>query len=835
LNVKIQYTVQEIAAICKGKLINTNPSAPQPDYLSLDSRKITFPSNTVFFALKNKHQDANLFLENLYEKGVRNFITDNANISAAQFPLANILLVNNSIDALQKLAVYHREQFLKNNLTVIGITGSNGKTIVKEWLNHLLENDYLIVRSPKSFNSQIGVPLSVLNITSKNDLAIFEAGISQTGEMKNLEKMIKPTIGIFTNIGNAHNEGFKTRKQKIQEKLLLFERAEVLIVSSEDEELAGQIKIFAQKNKELRLFSWGNKNDDDLQIKAIRKSDFSTSVEAVYKRKKYIIQIPFTDDASIQNAINCWSLLFILNKNNEITRSRFSSLYAIEMRLEMKEGINHCHIINDSYSNDLHSLMIALDFLNQQKQHRKHSVILSDILQSGLNRKKLYAEVASLLQEKNIDQLVGIGPDILLQQNEFPFLKNKLFFKSTEDFLNNLHLSDFHDETILIKGARQFEFEKITHAFEQRVHQTVLSINLNSIAHNLKKYKEKLNADTKIMAMVKAFGYGSGSYEIASALEFNKADYLAVAYADEGVELRKAGIGLPVMVMNIDSTTFDSIVNFNLEPEIFSFAVLHDFTSFLNKSGIKNYPVHLKIDTGMHRLGFMKNEINSLCEKISVNQFIKIKSVFTHLAASEDPDEDEFTLLQYHVFKDCCGKIQKALGYSFLKHIDNTSGISRHPDLQMNMVRLGIGLYGIDSNKKMQKNLKNVSTLTTTISQIKKIKAGETVGYGRMGKVLKDSVIAVVRIGYADGYSRRLGNGIGKMLVKSKLAPVIGNVCMDMTMLDVTGIKNLKEGDKVIVFGEALSLQMLAHWAGTIPYEIMTGISQRVKRIYFEE
>jgi alanine racemase len=835
LNVKIQYTLQQIASICKGKFLNENASTQQPHYLSLDSRKVAFPEITIFFAIKNKHQNANLFLENLHERGVRNFVTDDAAIPVAQFPDANILLVNSSVDALQKLAVYHRDQFLKNNLTVIGITGSNGKTVVKEWLNHLLGNEFLIVRSPKSFNSQIGVPLSVLNISSKNDLAIFEAGISEPGEMKNLEKIIKPTIGIFTNIGNAHDEGFKNRRQKICEKLLLFERSRHLIFCSDNEDLFSQIKIFQQKNKTLQLFSWGKKSSNDLQIKAIEKKSSLTAIEAVYKRKKYHIEIPFTDDASIENALNCWSLVFVLKKNKEDIRERFRSLYPIEMRLEMKEGVNHCHIINDSYSNDLHSLMIGLDFLNQQKHHEKHAVILSDILQSGLTKKKLYAEVASLMAQKNIDQLIGIGQDIFSQQNEFAFVKNKMFFKSTNDFLNNLLLSNFHDETILIKGARQFEFEKITHAFEQRVHQTVLSINLNSIVHNLKKYKEKLNPDTKIMAMVKAFGYGSGSYEIASVLEFNKVDYLAVAYADEGVELRKAGITLPVMVMNIDNSSFDSIVNFNLEPEIFSFQLLDDFSSYLKRSEIENYPVHLKIDTGMHRLGFMKNEINALCEKIAANQSIKVKSVFTHLAASEDPKEDAFTLLQYNLFKNCCQKIEDALAYSFIKHIDNTSGISRHADLQMNMVRLGIGLYGIDSNKKMQKNLKNVSTLTTTISQIKKIKAGETVGYGRMGKILQDSVIAIVRIGYADGYSRRLGNGIGKMLVKNKLAPVIGNVCMDMTMLNVSGIKDLKEGDEVIVFGEALSLQTLAHWAETIPYEIMTGISQRVKRIYFEE
>ncbi len=835
MNVSIDYTINEIAAICKGNWLNKNSSVTAPSYLSLDSRKISFPETTVFFAIRNPHHNANLFIENLYERGVRNFVTDEQSFALEKFSLANIILVDDTVSALQTLAVHHRNKFLKEDLPVIGITGSNGKTIIKEWLNQLLENKFSIARSPKSFNSQIGVPLSVLNIDANNDLAIFEAGISQPGEMKNLEKIIKPTLGIFTNIGNAHDEGFKSRKEKINEKLVLFRNVKQLIFCADDEILMKQIKSFQQKNINVQLFSWGKKSDNILQIKEIKKGDSSCSIETVYQRKKVVIEIPFTDEASVQNAIHCLSVLFVLKKNTEEELARFKSLYPIAMRLEMKQGINHCNIINDSYSNDLYSLGIALDFLSQQKQHKTHTLILSDILQSGMEPQKLYSQVSSLLPQKNIDSFYGVGTDIFSQQKEFSEIKNKSFFKSTEDFLHNIHVSNFQDETILIKGARQFEFEKISHLLEPKVHQTVLSINLNAIVFNLKKYKEKLKPETKVMAMVKAFSYGSGSYEIASVLEFNKVDYLAVAYADEGVELRKAGITLPIMVMNIDNGTFDSILNYNLEPEIFSFALLNDFTIFLKKSEIEDYPVHLKIDTGMHRLGFMENEIDLLCKKISDNDFVKVKSVFSHLAASEDPKQDDFTSFQFSIFKNCCSKIEKALGYSFLKHISNTSGISRHPDLQMDMVRLGIGLYGIDGNMQMQKQLKNVSTLTTTISQIKKIKAGETVGYGRMGKVEKDSIIAVVRIGYADGYSRTLGNGKGKMLVKNKLVPVFGNVCMDMAMLDVSAIKNLKEGDEVIVFGEALSLQMLSFWAQTIPYEMMTGISQRVKRVYYEE
>ncbi len=835
MNVSIHYTILQVAEITKGKWLNKNPSVQQPSYLSLDSRKIIFPEATVFFAIRNNHQNANLFVENLYKKGVRNFITDDPNFDIKKVALANVILVNNAISALQRLAAWHRHNILFKQLPVIGITGSNGKTIVKEWLNQLLENDFSIVRSPKSFNSQIGVPLSVLNINTSHDLAIFEAGISLPSEMKKLEKIINPTIGIFTNIGSAHDEGFKNRKQKINEKLILFQNAQQLIFSADDEGLAHEIKTFKKKNDQLELFSWGKKSNNNLQVKEIKKNKSSSTINVIFQNKKISIQINFTDEASIQNALHCLCVLIILNKADPKHLLQFNKLYPIAMRLELKQGINHCNIINDSYSNDLYSLEIALNFLTQQKQYKVHTLILSDILQSGVEPKKLYSKVASLIEQKKIDKFFGIGSEIFEHQNEFQSVKNKAFFKSTDEFLKSVFLSGFHDETILIKGARRFEFEKITHLLEQKVHQTVLSINLNAIVYNLKKYKEKLKPDTKIMAMIKAFGYGSGSYEIASVLEFNKADYLAVAYADEGIELRKAGITIPIMVMNIDNSAFDSIINYTLEPEIFSFALLNDFSAYLKKSEIENYPVHLKIDTGMHRLGFMVDEIDSLCKKIANTNFIKVKSVFSHLAASEDPLEDDFTELQARLFNESCLKIKKSLGYFFYQHIDNTSGISRHPELQMDMVRLGIGLYGIDNNIRMQQNLKNVSALTTTISQIKKIKKGESVGYGRMGKVTKDSVIAVVRIGYADGYSRRLGNGNGKMMVKNKLAPVIGNVCMDMTMLDVTSIHDLREGDEVIVFGESLPVMKLAQWAQTIPYEIMTGISQRVKRIYFEE
>ena len=836
MNVNIHYTIDHIAKYTGGKLINRNITLPAPAYLSLDSRKITFPELSIFFAIKTSHRNANEFIAELYEKGVRNFVTDNKKIDVKKIPLSNVIVVD-AVIALQKLAIHQRNQF--NNLQVIGITGSNGKTIVKEWLNQLLEKDFSIVRSPRSYNSQIGVPLSVLNINSSHNLAIFESGISCANEMENLEKIINPTIGILTNIGQAHDEGFETKSQKIQEKLKLFIGVKHIIFCAEDKGVKNELVIFKNKikinNPKLKLFSWGKQINNDLQILSIKKSNNQTKIDGVYKEKNISISIPFTDEASVENAINCWCALLVLDKATKNITERFSLLYPIAMRLEVKQGINHCTIINDSYSNDLHSLEIALNFLQHQKHVKKHTVILSDILQSRLNQNELYSQVAELVMQKKVNKLIGIGPDIFSYSEKFSFLKEKYFFHAIEDFFKYFSSMLFQDEAVLIKGARSFSFERISHLLEEKIHQTILSINLNAIVHNIKEYKKLLRPTTKIMAMVKAFSYGSGSYEIASLLEYHKVDYLAVAYADEGVELRKAGITLPIMVMNAEISTFESLINYNLEPEIFSFGILNEFKKILKSSGMSNYPIHIKIDTGMHRLGFIPDDMNELIKIISGGSLVKVMSVFTHLVASENKDEDEFTLNQTKVFTQLCKTLELAVGYQFDKHIANTSAISRFPQLQMDMVRLGIGLYGTDSNQRMQKKLKNVSTLTTTVAQIKKVKAGESVGYGRNAKIERDSIIATVRIGYADGYPRNLGNGKGKMFIKGDFAPVIGNVCMDMTMLDVTDLQMIDEGQDVIVFGEFLPISTLAAWAQTIPYEIMTGISQRVKRIYFEE
>lgn len=833
----IHYTVKEIAKITGGKLSNYNASVAAPSLISIDSRKITDPHSTIFFAISTIHQDGNRFAESLYSKGVSNFILTDKNVDVKKIPGANVILVNDAIEALQALAVHHRSLF--SHLEVIGITGSNGKTIVKEWLHQLLEESYSIVRSPKSFNSQIGVPLSILNINPSHNLGIFEAGISQPDEMSKLEKMIRPSIGILTNIGEAHDEGFEDTTQKIMEKLQLFANAKHLVFCTNNELVKKAVSSFTDnlknQNKHIDLFTWGSNSNNKLRVISIQKGKLLTKIKGIYRRETVSITIPFTDDASVENAINCWCVLLLLNKYDASAVKKFESLYPVAMRLEQKQGINHCTIINDSYSNDLHSLAVAINFLEQQKQHKKHTIILSDILQSGKKPEQLYAEVAMLFHHKKKIRLIGIGPAIYSQKHLLSFLKTNEFFLSVDDFFKNFSKLNFHEEAILIKGARSFGLEEISRKLEQKAHQTILSINLNALAHNLKQYKSLLKPTTKIMAMVKAFSYGSGGHEIASVLEYHKVDYLTVAYTDEGADLRRAGITLPLMVMNASAETFESLIDHNLEPEIFSFGMLDDFENFLRSASIKNYPVHLKIDTGMHRLGFTTDDISVLGERLKGNSLIKVVSVFTHLVAAENKNEDAFTKNQFELFKKSCRQIEEALRYSFIKHIANTAGISRHPDLQMDMVRLGIGLYGLDSNARMQKQLKNVTTLSTTIAQIKKVKKGDSVGYGRNELLKRDSIIATVRIGYADGYPRNLGNGIGKMILHGKMVPVAGNVCMDMTMLDITGMENVYEGDEVIVFGEKLPLSILAQWGQTIPYEIMTGISQRVKRVYFEE
>jgi Alr-MurF fusion protein len=819
------YIIYAIANIVNANFVQkANDDVIQ--HLLTDSRKLLFPSSTLFFAITTPHRNASEFVEELYEKGVRNFVVDENYTPNSFLPNANILEVPNVVKALQQLAAHHRLQF---NYPVMGITGSNGKTIVKEWLYQLLQNNYNIVRSPKSFNSQIGVPLSVWQMSADNNLAIIEAGISTIDEMQNLQTIIKPTIGVFTTIGDAHNEGFVDIAQKINEKIKLFLTSDVIIYCNDNRAVANAIKdTYPTKN----LFTWSKNAEAILSITSIQVQHFNTVIKANYKNNKVSIAVPFTNDAAIENAITCWCVLLYLELSDEVISEKMLQLRSVEMRLELKQGINNCSVINDSYSADINSLTIALDFLLQQQQHQKRTVILSDILQSGKKNEDLYYEVAAILHQKNINRFIGIGPTISRYKDAFANINNTQFFASTADFKQQFHAQQFSHETILLKGARVFEFEQLSHLLEQKVHQTILEINLNAVAHNLKIYKQQLSTGVKIMAMVKAFSYGSGGFEIANVLQFHKVDYLAVAYADEGVELRKAGITLPIMVMNAEEASFDVMAQYNLEPELYSFSIFDAFEKYIQQNGITYYPVHIKIDTGMKRLGFELQDIQMVSQKISSTNAFKIQTVFSHLAASDAAEHDEFTLHQATTFDEACNHLEKTIPYPFIKHIANTSAIHRHKNLQYNMVRLGIGLYGVDA--ELQPQLKNVTTLKTTISQIKKIKQGESVGYSRKGITTNDATIATVRIGYADGYPRALSNGIGKMLINGKLAPVIGNVCMDMTMLDITNI-DAKEGDDVIVFGEALPVSQIAEWANTISYEILTGISQRVKRVYFEE
>ncbi len=829
----MMYAIKKISSIIQGELQQLHHD-DGIEHLLLDSRHIVSPATSLFFALKGPRRNGHQFISEAYRKGIRNFVIDET-VEGSLYSDANFILVENTLDALQHLASYHRKQF---NLPAIGITGSNGKTIVKEWLYQLLHKDYNIVRSPKSFNSQVGVPLSVWAINEKHSSAIFEAGISQPGEMEKLEAVILPTIGILTNIGQAHSEGFNSFTEKALEKIKLFRHCKKIIYNKDNAahlDLENEDKSFFSTDAE--FYSWSRQQDAWLKIILIEKEYDHTVIKAQNQGREISIQIPFTDDASVENAITCWCTLLAMKVADKITDVRMKILSAVNMRLDLKKGINHCTIINDSYSADLSSLEIALNFLDQQSAASQKTIIISDFLQAGMNDEDLYEIIANSLQQHHINRLIGIGEKIghhlavILQSSD---IKQDYFLRA-ESFLEQFRTTQFKEETILIKGARVFEFEKIVHLLEQKMHQTVLEINLNAIVHNLKEYQKLVSPTTKIMAMVKAFAYGSGSAEIAGVLQFHKVDYLAVAYADEGVELRKAGITLPIMVMNPDENSFDTIIQNNLEPEIYSFKLLYAFDIFLQKEALQQYPFHIELETGMNRLGFAVEDIEALSDFLLNTSSLRVQSVFSHLAASENLHQDEFTSKQFNLFQNAVQRLQNKLGYSFIRHIANSAAIVRHPQMQLDMVRPGIGLYGVDNSNSTELNLHTVTTLKSTIAQIKHLKTNESVGYNRSGVVSKDSIVATVRIGYADGYPLALSNGIGKIYIKEKFAPVIGTVCMDMTMIDVTDIPNVEEGNEVVVFGKELPVQQLAKWAQTIPYEIMTGVSQRVKRVYYEE
>jgi alanine racemase len=822
-------SIKEVAKIVDGKLIHLIDN-DQIRFLSIDSRKITSPINTLFFAIPGERNDGHKYIPDLLENGVRNFIISKESPAIKANQSANFILVNDVVEALQKLAAHHRKQY---DIPTIGITGSNGKTIVKEWLSQLLESEYEIIKSPKSYNSQVGVPLSVWSMNDLHTLAIFEAGISKPGEMEKLEKIIQPSIGIITNIGSPHSENFENNQKKTREKIKLFEHVDALIYCCDYKDIMREIGILYIRNPK-QIFQWSRENTEaNLFINKEEIGSTSTTISATYKKKNYKFQIPFSDRANIENVIHCIATMLLLNYDPKRINERIQTLIPVSMRMQLLDGINNSILISDVYTSDLGSLEIALDFLNEQHRHSNKTVILSDIFQSGIPDKELYALLARMISERKVEKFIGIGPKLFEYRDYFN--KNALFFKSTEDFLKQDYIG-FRNESILIKGARVFGLERITALLQQKTHETVLEVNLNSMLHNLNYYRSKLKADTKLMVMVKAFSYGSGIYEVANLLEYHRVDYLSVAYPDEGVELRKAGIKMPIMVMNPEISSYRLLLEYNIEPEIYSFRTLNMFIEAVNKYpefGGDHY-FHLKLETGMNRLGFDEENSSDIIHILEKNPRIKVRSVFSHLAASPDVEHDDFTRDQIIKFERFSQKIKSYCDYSVMRHILNTSGIERFPEYQFDMVRLGLGLYGIGFTEDSKRNLIQAGTLKTVISQIKEIHKGDSVGYSRSFKAEKDTRIATLPIGYADGLMRTLGNGGGKVSINGQFAPYISNICMDMSMIDITEIE-CKEGDEVIIFGEQLPVEEFAKDMKTIPYEALTHISRRVKRIYFQD
>lgn len=821
------YSASQISGIVNGQLVGDN-SEVQITSILFDSRQIVNAAETLFFALVGPHDDGHRYVEELYSKGVRAFVVNR--LPEGQMPEAVFIKVDDTLVALQALAAYHRAQF---SYPVIAITGSNGKTIVKEWLSQILSPDFNIVRSPKSYNSQVGVPLSVWQMNKDNNLAIFEAGVSKPDEMMRLQRIIQPTIGIFTNIGQAHEENFISLDQKTGEKLNLFTKVDALIYCMDYPEIQ-QVIFRSGIDGNVRMFSWSRKfREANLFVDSITKNENSSDVTCLLNGREMRFTIPFTDDASLEDAMHCIAAALLLNLNTKTIAERLLSLSSIAMRLEIKSGINNCTVINDYYNSDFNSLAIALDVMNQQRQHESKVLILSDILQSGRNEVDLYGDIARLIENKHVDMLIGIGEAITRQQKLFKV--KSYFYNNVGEFLSHFAFSHFRNQTILLKGARAFEFEQISMELQEKAHETVLEVNFNHLVNNFNHYRSKIKPETKIMVMVKAFGYGSGNYEVSNILQFHHADYLTVAFADEGVELRRAGINLPIMVMSPEVNSYDSIVKNNLEPEVFSFRNLQFIEDALYAlDATEPLNVHIKLDTGMHRLGFAKSEIPELISRIKRNPMLHVRSVFSHLATADDPSQDDFTMSQIRLFDEGSSMIVNAFPYKVLRHILNTAGITRFTKYQFDMVRLGIGLYGVPTCEADKGALETVVSLKTTINQIKNVPAGDSIGYNRHGHADHDMRIGIVPIGYADGLSRLLGNGNGKFWVNGQQVPVIGDICMDMCMLNLDGT-DAKEGDTVVIFDAEHSINDIAKACQTIPYEIMTSISQRVKRVYYQE
>lgn len=798
-------------------------------HLLTDSRTLVSPHGTLFFAIPTKRNSGCRYIDGLYQSGVRQFVVP-ADCDL-DLPEANIWRVDDVLAALQRLAAHHRAQF---SYPVVGITGSNGKTIVKDWIVQLLSPDRRLVSSPKSYNSQIGVPLSVWQMEAGHEMAVFEAGISETGEMARLQKIIQPTIGIFTNVGQAHDENFLTRQQKVAEKLQLFTHCEVLIYSTDHKDIHSVLSDI-ESFRHINRFTWGTSADNAVRLLSATVGDRSTTLSIAHADDTFSVVIPFVDRASQQNVMHCITLMLYLGYSPADITARCAKLTPVEMRLEMNEGINNCLLINDSYSLDLNSLSIALDFLQHEHQHFNKTLIISDFLQTGVPDSELYTQVAQLIAQRGITRLIGVGPALCHNKSCFADVE-ALFYPSTEQMLHDCDFNRFQNEAILLKGARMFEFEKVAKLLQRKSHETIMEVNLDAMIHNLNFYRSRINPGTKLMAMVKASSYGAGKVEVASALQFNHVDYLTVAYADEGVELRRNGIHLPIMVMNPEEASFDDIVKYRLEPDIYSFRILELFSQRVRLYG-ERMAIHVEFDTGMHRLGFSGDDIPALAERLNaLKDVLQVRSIFSHLACSEDAAMDDFTRGQISRFRTWSDSLDAAIDHTepILHHILNSSGITRFPEAQMDMVRLGIGLYGVAPEPAVQAQLRQVSRLVTRISQIKAIPAGDSVGYNRRWIAERPSRIAIVPIGYADGLSRHLGYGHGRVSILGHEAPIIGSICMDMCFVDVTDIA-CAEGDPAVLFGEGDLLQRNADAAGTIPYEILTAVSPRVKRVYFQE
>lgn len=819
----MNYTLSEIA-----KILNSSNKFVLSDNLItsvyIDSRQIYLPQNALFVAIQSNKNDGHKYIPDAYKKGVRNFLVQTLN-DEIYFQDANYIVTDDAVRALQSLAAFHRKKF---NISMIGITGSNGKTIVKEWLYFLLKDEYNICRSPRSFNSQIGVPLSVLNLNDTHTLGIFEAGISLPREMNVLESIIRPDIAVLTHFGNAHSEGFDNDEQKLNEKLKLFNRSKFNIVQRFHHPYLQQKKI------DENTFCISEKSNDKFVVQKIIQKNKFTEINISVDYENYWFNIPQTDDASIKNAITCFATIYTLNKNliHKIIQ-KFSELPVISLRMELKKARFQSLMINDYYNSDIDSFEIAMSYLHQYTYQKNKILILSDF-EEIKNSDEVYAKVKNIINQQDLSKLILIG-------NEWNQYVNNIkppfhHYQSTSDFLDNwkLHTTDFFNAIILMKGARKFEFERITHQLELKTHDTILEINIPALYHNLTYYKNLVGKHVKIMCMLKAYGYGSGSVELAYALQKFGVDCFAVAYADEGVELKQAGIQTPVMVMLPEVNSFTDIINYHLEPEIYSFEILDVFLKELERQGIQNYPIHLKIDTGMHRLGFLPDEMDRLIIVLQSNSLVKVKSIFSHLAASESDEHRQYTLQQIQRFKDISSYIEKILSVSAIKHICNSAAIRRFPQAHFDMVRIGIGMYGISDNQEELNHLQNVLTLKTKIAQIKSLKKGDTVGYSRKEILNKDGKIAIIPIGYADGFSRKSGNANFYVKYKNQFIKTIGNVCMDMTLLELNNV-DAKVGDEIIIFDSIEDIKRMSQVSETIAYEILTSISQRVNRIYIYE